>query len=241
MTISRRKLIILLGSVFLAIGSYTLASSFLSGTGFPLDDAWIHQTYARNLAQFGEWSFIPGWPSGGSTAPLWSALIAPVYLVGQNGFVWTMLLGGLGFAGRGMVWREMVWAVLQHFRQARFPWAGLFLAFEWHLVWAAASGMETILFAAMILFVFWQLAEKSGGWLVKGLLVGLIVWLRPDGLTLLGPIAYVAFLSEDSFTKKLRAIRVSVWWFFAGIFALSGIQSFSGWFLVAEYIFCQTG
>ena len=99
MTVSQRKLIILAGCVMLAMGGYILASNGMSGTGYPLDDAWIHQTYARNLAQRGEWSFIPGMPSGGSTAPLWSALIAPIYLVGQNGYGWTMLLGGLGLLG----------------------------------------------------------------------------------------------------------------------------------------------
>ncbi len=39
--------------------------------GLPLDDSWIHQTYSRNLAERGEWAFIPGSPSAGSTAPLW--------------------------------------------------------------------------------------------------------------------------------------------------------------------------
>lgn len=209
MTGSRRKLIFLEIGVFLTMGGYILASSFCSGTGYPLDDAWIHQTYAHNLAQYGEWSFIPGMPSGGSTAPLWSALIAPAYLIGKNGFLWTIFLGGLGLLGTawcGEKWIELYRPVAT----SKIPWAGLFLVFEWHLVWAAVSGMETILYAALILFVFWRLAEKTTGWLWLGLLVGLIVWLRPDGLTLLGPIAYVVFLAEESFTKKLKAIGLAL-------------------------------
>lgn len=215
MKVSHRKFFILVGSVLLAMGGYILASSGMSGTGYPLDDAWIHQTYGRNLAQHAEWSFIPGMPSGGSTAPLWSALIAPIYLVGQNGYGWTMLLGGFGLLG--VAWFGEKWFEWNDkMTKDKIPWAGLFLVFEWHLVWAAASGMETILYAAMILVVFWQLSERTGGWLVKGLLVGLIVWLRPDGLTLLGPIAYVAFLTESSYAKKLRAIGLAVCGFMMG-------------------------
>ena len=215
MTISQRKIIILAAAVFLGIGGFILASSFAAGTGYPLDDAWIHQTYARNLAQHGEWSFIPGLPSGGSTAPLWSALIAPAYLFGNSAFVWTMLLGGAGLliaAWFGQKWFEKIYDLMA----AKIPWVGLFMAFEWHLVWAASSGMETILYAAMILFVFWQLAGKDEGWLLKGLLVGGIVWLRPDGLTLLGPIAYVAFFAEETCAKKLRAIALVLGGFLLG-------------------------
>jgi len=39
----------------------------ISQFGFPLDDAWIHQTYARNLGLSGMMAFTPGEPSAGST------------------------------------------------------------------------------------------------------------------------------------------------------------------------------
>jgi hypothetical protein len=74
--ISNRDLLILAAAVIVIAVIYLLASYFNYGIGFPLDDSWIHQTYARNLAQRGEWAFRPGIPSAGSTAPLWSALLA---------------------------------------------------------------------------------------------------------------------------------------------------------------------
>ena len=49
--------------------------------GFPLDDAWIHQTYARNLARYGRLEFTPGVSSAGSTAPLWTLLLALGYVL----------------------------------------------------------------------------------------------------------------------------------------------------------------
>lgn len=200
-----RKTILLAGAVVLAISGYLLACQTAAGLGYPLDDAWIHQTYARNLIRYGEWSFIPGHPSGGSTAPLWSALIAPAYLLGSSGFGWTMLLGGLGLLGLGW-FGQRIFDAINEGNLSLFPWAGFLLVFEWHMIWAAASGMETILYAAAILFVFWRLAaQKEKGWLGTGMLVGLTVWLRPDGLTLLGPVMYVAFFICEGEKKKIQA------------------------------------
>jgi hypothetical protein len=52
-------------------------SYFVNGYfGFPLDDGWIHQTYARNLAEYGQWAYLPGTISGGSTSPLWTLLLS---------------------------------------------------------------------------------------------------------------------------------------------------------------------
>ncbi len=78
--ISQRDLLIIALAVILIAVIYLLASQFTYAIGFPLDDSWIHQTYARNLAQNGEWAFRPGIPSAGSTAPLWSALLALGFL-----------------------------------------------------------------------------------------------------------------------------------------------------------------
>ncbi len=64
-----------------ALTGFIFAASVTFRTGFPLDDAWIHQTFARNLVQFKEWSFNPGYPTSGSTSPLWTLLLAPSFIL----------------------------------------------------------------------------------------------------------------------------------------------------------------
>ena len=83
-----------LGAALLVGLFYVAMSAWVFGfTGFPLDDAWIHQTYARNLAQTGQLAFTPGLTSAGSTAPLWSALLSGGYLLRIPFHIWTYGLG----------------------------------------------------------------------------------------------------------------------------------------------------
>lgn len=165
------------------------------GIGFPLDDAWIHQTYARNLAATGEWAFIPGQPSAGSTAPLWSFLLAASYRLSAGvPYGFTFILGWLCLMGIAWAGQKLVWEGSDR-GKTTIPWVGLFLAGEWHLVWAALSGMETVAFGFVILLSFYLLNKENIPWLAIGVLTGLALWIRPDGVTLLGPIFLVLALS----------------------------------------------
>jgi hypothetical protein len=194
-------------AVLVACG-YLLASQLTHGIGFPLDDAWIHQVYARNLVEYHEWSFVPGVPSAGSTSPLWSLMVGFGYLIQSGPFLWTFTLGTLSLAGIGLVGEK--W--MQDLRKgpgSKWPLAAFFLIGEWHLAWSAVSGMETIFFALLILAFFYFLNHKKKEWLA-GLLIGISIWVRPDGLTLLGPAIFLSFLDSGSwkerFIKILRLI-----------------------------------
>ena len=197
--------VILAFAALLAVLFYLVTSALNFGLGFPLDDAWIHITYARNLAEHGEWAFRLGERSAGSTSPLWTALVSIGFLLNLAPYVWTYLLGWAALTLLAVYAERLVRKLLPSYT-TRFPWAGLFFVFAWHLTWSAVSGMETILHSLVILTVLGALMTGSRRYLALGVLTGLSVWIRPDGLTLLGPIFFVALLSEKSWYLRNEAL-----------------------------------
>jgi hypothetical protein len=208
-TLPNRKIIwqLALASV-ISIAVYLAASALYFRVGFPLDDSWIHLTYARNLAVHGEWAFQPGKPSAGSTAPLWTALLSIGFFLKLAPYVWTYLLGALLLWGLGLLGEMVVRRVSPAYSQSRFPWVGLFLILEWHLVWSAASGMETILHALVVTTLLGMLMGGSHRFMTMGLLAGLSVWVRPDGVTLIGPVAVYALAGGGSWMKRWRNLSL---------------------------------
>ena len=186
--------------------------------GFPLDDGWIHQTYARNLVRYRQFAYIPGRPSAGSTAPLWTILVAPAYLLGVDPLAWSYISGLLLFFLLGLgVFRLGVclfpdrpgWAAL----------ASLAVLLDWHLAWAAFSGMETVLFACGVVWLLerymtWEISqneERQGERqllhtpFVLGILSGALVLVRPEGLL---PVALLAI--AGILVRRRRLLRRSL-------------------------------
>ncbi len=218
-----------------AVSVYVFVSFRTKAIGFPLDDAWIHQTYARNLAKLWEWSFIPGVPSAGSTSPLWTFLLSILHAVSyQTPYLLTFLLGAL-----------CLWAVASLgemlFRaetgvKTRLPLAGIFLALEWHLVWAGASGMETLLTAAIILAVFVLIQRGTvKGMVYAGLLTGIGVWVRPDAITLVGPLLFCIVVRYPAWNERLKISLMSLG---AGVVPILGYLLFN--FLLSGQIWPNT-
>jgi arabinofuranosyltransferase len=187
----------------LSVGGY-LAWNYAQGlTGFPLDDAWIHQTFARNLAETGQLAYLRGQPSAGSTSPAWSFLLSVGYLLGIDFRVWAYLLGGLSLAATAWLTYRLLLRLSPSKTTAALS-TGLFCAVEWHLVWAAASGMETMVFTALSLalleYFFSQVATRQSPVRLAslrkeqaivsavgiGLLGGILTLTRPEGLALAG-------------------------------------------------------
>lgn len=199
-----------------ALGLFYLAVSVwgFGFSGFPLDDAWIHQTYARNLARSGQLAFVPGVPSAGSTAPLWSFLLSLGYLLGIPFKIWTY---GLGLTLLGLT----AWTVtrLSHQLFPELPgiglWTGLFCLFEWHLIWAGVSGMETILFVWLSLWLVERYLTSPPTPdprpptpdFALGLIGGLLILTRPEGLGLVGLIGLDMVYNSWSGAKESEGTK----------------------------------
>lgn len=192
-----------LGVVILYIGVTAVGDQL----GFPLDDSWIHQTYARNLVRSGRWEYVSGVVSAGSTAPLWTLLLAVGYLIGVPYFLWTFLLGGICLAWAS--WAAMrLWRVLWPV-QAKLNWlVGIAIVLSWPLIWSAGSGMETLLFIALELELFYLYGLYYGGRLKTtaglGLLTGLLVLTRPEGVALLALISVGLLIRGDKLSIRFK-------------------------------------
>jgi arabinofuranosyltransferase len=200
-----RWLALLAAATLIVDGCYLVFTGYSGFHGFPLDDAWIHQVYARNLAQRGEWAFNPGQPSGGSTAPLWSVLLAGAHVFNIDPVIWSAILGGLALLVTAIL-AELLVREWNEGYQPSIPWAGLFMVCEWHLVWASISGMETSLFICLFFIMVYFLKADTGRFWIAGLLIGLAIWVRPDGITFLGPAIFLLILGSGSGSRKARRL-----------------------------------
>lgn len=201
--LKKSTLLILAGLTLLSVGFYLIVSASYFRLGFPLDDAWIHQTYARNFASLCEWAFIPGQISGGSTSPLWTVLLSIGTLLHISPLFWAFFLGSTLLWITAILVEVISRTQIDSYRPV-FPWAGSIVLLEWHLVWASVSGMETLLFSFLVLFLFYLLLLEEPGFFAVGLLVGISIWVRPDGLILLGPAFLVGITTKSSINQLIK-------------------------------------
>ena len=215
----KRSDVILLVVAVLAVALYVVTAN----GGFPLDDSWIHQVYGRNLAESGMWAFVPGVPSAASTSPMYTVLLATGYKLGISFKLWTYGLGIVALWVAGMLGGRMCERLLPKQANIRLL-GGLSLILTWHLVWAAASGMETMLFGMWtlaLLVIGWRELDERSTRLVDvglrggsfGVVAALATMTRPEGVALAGLIGVIILLVQPQ--KSFRAFII--WGFGAAI------------------------
>jgi hypothetical protein len=207
--LTRRRIdfIIAVVCVVMFLAQLLAAQVVFHQSGFPLDDSWIYQVYARNLAHSGQWAFVQGTPSTGSTSILWTIAIAPAYLLRVDGPIWTLLLGLLMQIAAALGASRFAPSLASALSLA----LGLAVGVQWQIVWAATSGMETIAFSALLIW-FWvwiqrqstdgRLDLRSG--LALGLWGGILLLARPEGILTAGMVGFVWLFRPWSLTARAQ-------------------------------------
>jgi hypothetical protein len=177
---------------------FVLRERQLAGVaGFPLDDSWIHLHFARNLAEGAGFSYNPGVPVAGSTAPLWTLLLAAGAVVAGPSVALAKSLGVAATVAAGVLTRRaaVAWGAAPVVALA----AGVALVWTGPLTWGALSGMEVSLAAALVAGAL--LAHAQDRTLLTAALAALATLARPEAIVLL-PALLVA--------KPVRARRLLV-------------------------------
>ncbi len=208
---------VLLAALVAAVfGIYLAAELYRNFTpGFPLDDPWIHLTFARNIAQGRGFSFNPGEPVAGSTAPLWTLLLALAHVFLRNAAAMVIAAKVLGavFLVLASVYGFRLGTLLTGNRRAGLA-SGIAVATLGPMGWAMMSGMEVTLSATLTLAgIYHYLSRPRGpGWFVAWVFFGLAALARPETLVLPGFVAIDALLRRYWLKEKVLFWRgVAVW------------------------------
>src|SRR5207253_7054040 len=169
----------------LALGLFWLRQLQIAGlaglSSFPLDDPWIHLQFARNLAEGHGFAYNPGVPVAGSTAPLWTLLLAAGARVAGASLVMVKTLGVAGALAAALVLRRaaLAWgasAPAALVAAVALVWSGPF-------AWGALSGMEVTLAAVLVAAALLALARDH--LVLTAVAGGLATLARPEAVVLL--------------------------------------------------------
>ncbi|MBI5868041.1 MAG: glycosyltransferase family 39 protein, partial [candidate division Zixibacteria bacterium] len=142
--------LILLAAAVIFSGYLANEQTAASGLGFSSDDAWIHFRFAQNLISGQGFSYNAGQPVAGSTAPLWT-LVCAGFLGILGNPVWAGKLAGF------LSWVALLWGVFALVRDLTgskiASWgATLLTLLNPRVIWGALSGLEVMLYSALIVW-----------------------------------------------------------------------------------------
>ncbi|MHA1770650.1 MAG: hypothetical protein ACTSYL_10780, partial [Candidatus Thorarchaeota archaeon] len=222
------------GLVFIAACISTLLTSLhylitlanWSTIGFSLDDSWIHLQYARTIYEGIPWEYSPGHPSTGSTSPLWSIILVPLfYLAGD---VDGLIIGVYTISIFFYILCTFIVGllILRHTERGIYSILGM-IAFVItpKTTWLMLSGMEFPVFLFLLLgSIFVYERSQTGDRYIVGALLGLSYLARPEGILLVGIgfLIWAVYLTgHESYRQVLKTVSLTV--IIAGLIALPWI------------------
>ncbi|MHA1909607.1 MAG: hypothetical protein ACW98Y_20070 [Candidatus Thorarchaeota archaeon] len=175
--------------------------------GFPLDDSWIHLQFARTIYEGHPWEYSPGYPATGSTSPLWSILLSPLFLFTNNtaGLIWGTYVIAIIFYTLSTFLVTII--VSDHTKNRTWGYiAAIGFVLLPRNTWLMLSGMETPLFMFLLLLGLYLLEQSEPKYDVAlGVVVGLSYLARPEAVVLFLACILVKFCSliwKNEFGKR---------------------------------------
>ena len=180
------NVVIVLLPVFLAFVYYRFAINQNKVRSFPLDDPWIHLTFAKNIFEYFSFSFFKNeMVTAGSTSPLFTILEAVGFFFTTNEMLIGYAMGVLFFVLSAYAFYRL--SVLEFGKEIIFALltAGIFIIDKW-IVFISLSGMETTMFIFILILASFFYKKRMA--LPLGTMLGLLLWTRPDGVAFIGAI-----------------------------------------------------
>lgn len=180
------NVVIVLLPVFLAFVYYRFAINQNKVRSFPLDDPWIHLTFAKNIFEYFSFSFFKNeMVTAGSTSPLFTILEAVGFFFTTNEMLIGYAMGVLFFVLSAYAFYRL--SVLEFGKEIIFALltAGIFIIDKW-IVFISLSGMETTMFIFILVLASFFYKKRMA--LPLGTMLGLLLWTRPDGVAFIGAI-----------------------------------------------------
>ena len=161
--------------VLMLIGAYSKNGNW----GFPLDDPWIHLTFAKNLAKYFSFSYFKNeMVTAGSTSPIYTAILAIGFFITNNEFIISYILGIMFFVLGGI----FIYKLSSHDFKKENIFAiivtAVFIADKW-INFISVSGMETTMYIFVLIACAYFYRNKSS--VLFAVFAALIIWTRPDG------------------------------------------------------------
>ncbi|MGY5855406.1 MAG: hypothetical protein RTS72_02315, partial [Candidatus Thorarchaeota archaeon] len=190
-------------------------STMLSYTnpGFTLDDSWIHLQYARTIYDGIPWEYSPGFPSTGSTSPLWSVILSVLFYFSSDpvGLAWGVYFLSMCFY---IASSFLLGVIVSHYTE-NVSW-GILGIIGFVMIprntWLMLSGMETPLFVFVLLLSIIILDKTEIKYdLILGVIVGIAYLSRPEGIL----IAFCVLVRFFLLTLKGKVDRKRVLTLFA--------------------------
>jgi tetratricopeptide (TPR) repeat protein len=183
--------------------NYALSQN--STNGFPIDDPWIHLTFAKNLIEYQSFSYFKNeMVTSGSTSPIYTIILSLGFIITKDEMTLSYILGIFFF----------ILSALSFYKLSSFEFAkenifailitAIFICDKW-IAFISDSGMETTMYILILIACIYFYKERKA--VPFAVCLGLILWGRPDGVVFIGALA-VDYFVINQFSKKNKELKL---------------------------------